>query len=152
MSQVIKGKVTTMSRPGTGIKIDDGPWMNGDKSVLAAVKWKDEAELTLDESGKVILAKKVGGDPSPSSSGGAGKSTWIDSQPVIGFRSALHMSMEFFKLCAGYGAVSLPEEGKDKMAVIEAFMQEHTEKFYAMSEGIRKGDPIDVVLYGVEGE
>jgi len=151
MSTTITGKVTKKSRAGTGIVIDDGSWLNGAKSVLKAVEWKDQAELTLDDSGNVISAKKLGGESvAPAAAGG--KSSWVDSQPVIGFRSALHMSMEFFKLCKENGAVSLPEDEKDRMACIEAFMQEHTEKFYHMSEGIRKGDPVDVVLYGADGE
>jgi len=153
MSNTITGKITTKSRIGTGLKVDNGEWLNGDKSILDAVEWKDEVELTLGDSGRIISAKKIGSSSAvPAAAASGGKSSWIDSQPVIGFRSALHMSMEFFKLCKEQGAISLPEDEKDRMAVIEAFMQEHTEKFYAMSEGIRKGDPVDVVLYGVEGD
>jgi len=152
MSKTITGKVTSRSKAGTGIKIDGGDWMNGNRAVLADAEWKSTVTVELDDEGKIV--KVVAGETAPAASGGGsgGKGNWVDNQPVIAFQSARNAAMQMFNISHAAGTVKLPAKEADGLEAIEKFVIKYTEIFYNQAMDLRKGDPVDVVLYGEEDD
>ena len=149
---------------GNGIKVDD-KWLNAadkDDNLFADVEAGDKVELTLTSKGKVAdltIVEKGADKPAGNSSKGSfkkpaasGGSNWNDSQPGLIFRWARSHSFDFLKEALAQGAVTLPSAKADKLAAMEAFVDEYTIKFNKQALAVFKGEDAAAVVLGESSE